>query len=155
MMRGQLTGRHVLAITLAAFGTIIAVNLFMAFKAVGTFPGLEVPNSYVASQTFDHDRNLQQALGWVVTPEYDGREMTLTIRDAQGNPAPIETLEVTVGRPTYIKDDQHPRFTYQDGAYVAPMELASGVWNIRIRATAPDGTEFRQRIDHYHGSRVK
>ena len=56
MMTRELTGRHVLVITLCAFGTIIAVNVFMAVMAVGTFPGLEVKNSYVASQTFDRDR---------------------------------------------------------------------------------------------------
>ena len=44
-MARELTGRHVLAITLTAFGVIIAVNLMMAFKAVSTFPGLETPNS--------------------------------------------------------------------------------------------------------------
>lgn len=154
-MPRQLTGKHVLAITIAAFGVIIAVNLVMAVKAVGTFPGLEVGNSYVASQRFDRDRAAQQSLGWTVTPEYDGKEMVLTIRDAQGNPAPLRDLDVTVGRPTYIRDDQRPVFTYEGGLYVAPLVLAPGVWNIHIRATAADGTEFRQRIDHYNGSRVK
>lgn len=38
-MARERTGRHVLIITLAGFGTIIAVNLLMAFMAVGTFPG--------------------------------------------------------------------------------------------------------------------
>ncbi len=45
-----LTGWHVLAMFVAGFGIIIGVNLTLAFKAVSTFPGLEVPNSYVASQ---------------------------------------------------------------------------------------------------------
>ena len=58
MMTKELTGRHVLIITLAAFGVIIAVNLVMAFLAVGSFPGLEVKNSYVASQDFDRERDL-------------------------------------------------------------------------------------------------
>jgi nitrogen fixation protein FixH len=52
----EMTGRKVLAITVSAFGVIIAVNFLLAYKAVSTFPGLEVPNSYVASQTFDADR---------------------------------------------------------------------------------------------------
>lgn len=153
-MSRELTGRHVLMITLAAFGTIIAVNLFMAFKAVGTFPGLEVRNSYVASQNFDRERNAQAALNWTVTPDYDGRELVLAIRDGQGNPAPVSTLEVTVGRPTHLREDQRPQFTYQGGLFHAPLELAPGLWNIHLTAIAPDGTVFRQRIDHYHGSRV-
>lgn len=154
-MARQLTGRHVLAITLGAFGTIIAVNIFMAIKAVGTFPGLEVANSYVASQSFDRDRASQQALGWAVTAEYDGKELALTIRDDQGRPAPVQSLDVIVGRPTVQSEDQRPDFTYQGGIFVAPLTLTSGVWNIRIHATARDGTEFRQRLDHFNGSRVK
>ena len=40
---GELTGKHVLGITVGAFTVIIAVNMLMAFKAVSTFPG---PVSY-------------------------------------------------------------------------------------------------------------
>ena len=48
-----LTGRKVFFITAGAFAVIIGVNVTMAVLAVGTFPGLEVKNSYVASQSFD------------------------------------------------------------------------------------------------------
>lgn len=155
MMRRELTGRHVLMITLAAFGTIIAVNLFMAVKAVGTFPGLEVSNSYVASQRFDDERRAQQALNWQVLAAYDGRDLTLLIRDALGNPAPVSQLAVTIGRPTHTREDQQPRFSRVDGLLRAPVTLTPGLWNIHLSATAPDGTVFRQRIDHYAGNRVK
>ncbi len=67
----ELTGRKVFAITAAFFGVIIAVNLLLAYKAVSTFPGLEVQNSYVASQTWDAERAAQQALGWDLAAEYD------------------------------------------------------------------------------------
>jgi hypothetical protein len=43
---------------------IISVNLLLAFKAVSTFPGLEVKNSYVASQGFNDRKAAQEALGW-------------------------------------------------------------------------------------------
>ena len=49
-MARELTGGKVLAITVSAFAIIIGVNVLLAFKAVSTFPGLEVENSYVASQ---------------------------------------------------------------------------------------------------------
>lgn len=150
-----LTGKHVLAITVTAFSIIIGVNVLMAVKAVGTFPGLEVANSYVASQSFDRDRAAQAALGWTVSADYDGKDLVLAIRDGQGNPARIRDLAVTVGRPTYNADDQHPQMTYRAGLYTAPMALKPGLWNIHIVATAWDGTQFRQRIDHYHGNRVE
>lgn len=154
-MKRELTGRHVLAITLSAFGVIIGVNLLMAFKAVSTFPGLETKNSYVASQRFDRDRAAQEALGWTVTPEYDGRELTLVIRDPQGNPARVKTLAATIGRPTHVRDDQTPQFAYDGGLFRAPLTLAPGNWIIHVTAEAWDGTPFRQRIDHFAGSRVK
>ncbi len=153
-MKRELTGRHVLVITLCAFGVIVGVNLLLAFMAVGTFPGLEVKNSYVASQNFDRERAAQQALRWTATPEYDGRELVLTITDESGYPAPVRDLQVTVGRPTHMRDDQNPEFTYSGGAYRAPLTLAPGLWNIHLVATAQDGTVFRQRIDHYSGNRV-
>ena len=45
-----LTGRKVLLIAVAAFAVILAANLAMLLAATGTFPGLVVKNSYVASQ---------------------------------------------------------------------------------------------------------
>lgn len=154
-MRRELTGRHVLAITLAAFGVIIAVNVLMAVLAVGTFPGLEVANSYVASQGFDRDRAAQSALGWTVTPSYDGQELTLAVTDAQGRPAPVESLSATVGRPTHKRADLTPDFRYEGGLYRARLALEPGIWNIHVVAIAPDGTAFRQRLDHFAGSVVK
>lgn len=150
----RFTGRRMLTFSVAMFGIIIAVNIVMAVKAVGTFPGLEVRNSYVASQTFDRERAAQQALGWTVTPEYDGRELTLVVRDAQGLPAPVQSLSATVGRPTHMRADQTPEFTYRGGVFHAPLSLEKGVWNIHVSAIARDGTEFRQRIDHYAGDYV-
>lgn len=154
-MRRELTGRHVLAITVAAFSVIIGVNLVMAIKAVGSFPGLEVRNSYVASQDFDRDRTAQSALHWTVTPSYDGKELTLAVTDAQGLPAQVASLEATIGRPTHERADRRPEFTYERGVFRASLNLEPGIWNIHVVATAPDGTRFRQRLDHYAGAVVK
>lgn len=154
-MTRELTGRHVLAIMLGAFGTIIAVNVFMAFQAVSTFPGLEVRNSYVASQSFDRDRAAQEKLGWTVTPDYDGKVLTVAIRDADGLPARLTDMELTIGRPTHVREDQTPLFTYENGVFRAPITLGPGAWIIHISAIAADGTPFRQRLDHFNGARIK
>lgn len=146
MMRRELTGRHVLAITLSAFGVIIAVNLLMAVLAVGSFPGLEVPNSYVASQSFDRERAAQEALGWTVAASHDGDDLLLTIRDAQGLPAAIHDLAATIGRPTHTRDDQRLDFAAEGGSFRAPVALGPGVWHLHLVAQATDGTEFRQRL---------
>ena len=145
-MEKQLTGRHVAMIFGGAFTVIIAVNLALAFNAVKTFPGLEVKNSYVASQSFDKDRAEQQALGWLVLGEAHDGEVTLSITDADGAPVEVARLEATLGRPTHIKEDTNPDFKFDGRRYVAPAELAPGNWNIRMVAVAEDGSVFRQRV---------
>lgn len=148
-MAKPLTGRKVLLITLAFFGVIIAVNVTMAVKAISTFPGLEVDNSYVASQSFDADRAAQEQLGWTVEPSYDGSQISFVVRDKAGLPAPISTLNVLVGRTTMAKDDQKPELAYAGGVWSAPLTLAPGAWLIHFEARANDGTKFRQRLDFF------
>ncbi len=144
-----LTGRKVLAIVLAAFGTIISVNLVLAYQAVNTFSGLEVQNSYVASQTFDADREAQLSLGWQVGAEVEDGLLTIAFTDESGAPVEVASLEAVVGRATHVREDQTPAFAYARGEFVAPVDLAPGNWNIRLVATAPDGTQFRQRVVLY------
>ena len=106
----EIKGQHVLAFMVGAFGLIITVNVLMAYKAVSTFPGLEVENSYVASQEFDSERKAQLALGWTLTPTYDQKlkELELAFTDADGNPVKVASLEVQVRRRTAAADDSYP-----------------------------------------------
>ena len=143
----ELKGRHVLAITVGAFGIIIGVNVVMAVQAVRTFPGLEVANGYVASQSFDAERKAQEALGWTVTPAYDGGRLTLTMTDAEGLPAQVRKLEVLVGRATEAREDRTPDFVRVAGIWEADVALARGKWMLKVVAEAPDGTIFRQRLE--------
>lgn len=146
MSEKVLTGRKVFFITASAFGVIIGVNLFMAAMAVGTFPGLETKNSYVASQNFDADRAAQLALGWAISAKVEGGELRLSILDAKGQPVAPASLTATLGRATHVGDDTTPDFVFDGRTHVAPADLAPGNWNLRLQATAADGTQFRQRI---------
>ncbi|WVX50605.1 hypothetical protein ROLI_037040 [Roseobacter fucihabitans] len=141
-----LTGRHVFMIFCAAFAVIISVNLFLAYSAVSTFPGLEVRNSYVASQQFDKNREEQTALGWSVLAQARGDDVHLSITDAEGQPVQVASLEATLGRATHVRDDQTPAFVFDGTRYVAPAQLAPGNWNLRMKARAADGTVFQQRV---------
>ncbi|WP_375229104.1 FixH family protein [Roseobacter sp. S98] len=145
-MTRELKGRHVALIFGAAFAVIIAVNLTLAFSAVKTFPGLEVRNSYVASQKFDADRAAQQALGWTVTASALGDQISLSITDREGEPVRVSALDATLGRATHVRDDQRPDFSFNGEAYVADAVLAPGNWNIRMVARQDGGAEFRQRV---------
>lgn len=146
----ELTGRMVLAITVSAFTVIIGVNLALAWFAVQTFPGLEVRNSYVASQGFNTRLHEQQALGWTSEADLTGGTLTLRITDATGRPAPVAEVSAILGRPTTEREDVIPEFTFQGGAFVAPVEADFGNWDLRISATAADGTSYDYRVGLIH-----
>lgn len=144
---GEITGRHVLGVTVGAFSLIIAVNVVMAWKAVSTFPGLEVGNSYVASQQFEERRTAQEALGWTAATAYDRGRVKVAFTDAAGKPVQVKTLDALIGRRTASRDDVTPALVWVGDHYEAEVPLARGNWLVRISATAADGTLFEQRLD--------
>lgn len=146
MAERKLTGKHVFFGFAAAFAVIIGVNLVLAYSAIKTFPGLEVKNSYVASQTFNERKAAQEGLGWEVSAHHRAGILTLAIIDPKGLPVEVADLKATVGRATHVKDDVTPDFRFDGSAYVAPVDLGDGNWNIRMIALADDGTEFKQRV---------
>lgn len=143
---GEITGRKFFLIIATFFVVIITVNIALAVSAVRTFPGLEVKNSYVASQNFDQDRAAQEALGWDVSADVQANELHLYINDATGRAVEVAELTATFGRATTVRDDQTPAFEFDGTRYVAPVDARGGNWNLRMQATAPDGTAFQQRV---------
>lgn len=142
----EIRGHHVLIGFIGAFGVIIAANVTLAVNAISTFPGLEVKNSYEASQVFDREKAAQLALGWTVTAEVDGGELRVTITDAEGRPVNPPELTGIFGKATTVKEDVTPEFTYVNGFHVAHVPASPGNWNLRMKAVAEDGTVFKQRI---------
>jgi nitrogen fixation protein FixH len=141
----EFTGRKFLAIMVGAFAVIIGVNLLLAFKAVATFPGLETKNSYVASQSFDADRAAQLALGWDVSAAVVAGQIRLSFRK-DGAPVSPEIISAVLGRATNVASDQEPVLVFDGNDFTAPVDLATGNWNLRLVAKAADGTTFKQRI---------
>lgn len=146
----ELTGRMVLAITVSAFAVIIGVNLVMAWFAIETFPGLEVENTYVASQGFNQRLREQQALGWTTDAELVGGHLTVRITDPTGAPARIASLSGILGRPTTEREDTVPQFRYEGGTYVADVDVDYGNWDLRLTGHAMDGTEYDLRVGLIH-----
>jgi nitrogen fixation protein FixH len=142
----EITGRQVLIGFVGAFGIIVAANLTLAFNAVSTFPGLEVKNSYAASQVFDRNKAAQLALEWTVSAEVVGGELRLSITDAEGRPVNPPELTGIFGKATHVKADVTPEFAYVNGVHVAQVPATPGNWNFRMKAVAEDGTLFQQRI---------
>jgi nitrogen fixation protein FixH len=145
--RRPLTGRLVLLIAAGAFLFMLIPNIILTVFAVDTFSGLVVPNSYVASQSFDRDRNAQLALGWTVGIAHENGAVRVTIVDAAGSTVRPEMLSVTVGRPTTTRDDRTLALAETPTGYAAEVDLAPGGWRAEIVATAADGTRFHQSRD--------
>lgn len=141
----EIKGWHVLTGFVLAFGVIIAVNLTLAFNAVKTFPGLEVKNSYVASQSFDADRTAQTALGWDVSARVADGTLRLEILQ-NGRPVEPQIEQAVFGRATSVAQDQTPAFIFDGTAFTAPVDAPDGNWNLRLKARALNGTLFQQRI---------
>lgn len=149
---GQFSGRHAAVVFVHTFGTIITVNLFMAYSAVSTFPGLEVKNGYIASQSFDQRRAAQIALGWSAEAVLDGDRLAVRIKDAEGRPVQAGTVQALVGRSTSNRDDFTPELAFDGTAYVANATLAPGKWIMHLRAVSLDGQPFEQRLQVRRGS---
>jgi nitrogen fixation protein FixH len=146
-MQRELTGRHVLIIAVGAFGIIIAVNIALAWAAVATFPGIEVSNGYVASQTFEAERQAQERLGWTADTRLDGETLRVVFTGPEGQPAEVASVEAVFGRATEAIDDQVPAFVrVRQATFEAPVVASRGQWVLHLKAHAADGTLFQQRV---------
>lgn len=132
--RGVITGRKVLLIAVAAFGVVIAANLALLFSATGTFPGLVVKNSYVASQNWNRTVAAQRATGWQVSVGYETGALGITVGDRDGAPVPGLDVSAVIGRPASQAGDRRLALTERDGRYVADLDLAPGLWRVEIEA---------------------
>jgi len=137
--KGKLTGRKVLLIALVAFGIILAANLTMMFAATGTFPGLVVKNSYVASQEWNDRVAAQQATGWQIAIGYDDTTLEIGVQDDTGKAAPGLTVTAFVGRPANDSDDRKVTFVESVDGYLADLALAPGMWRIDAIVAGPGG----------------
>lgn len=142
----ELKGRTVLMITVAAFGVVVAANMSLLYAALDSFPGLEVKNSYVASQSFDRERAAQEALGWNTAVAYDNGSLQLDIRESSGLMAEPALLVASIGRTTHTRDDQVLVLERKDDSRIAQLSLEPGLWLLRIDAETADGVAYSRRI---------
>ena len=141
------TGWHMLSVVILFFGTIIAVNLVMAFAATGTFPGLVVENSYVASQHYDEllaKARAQEKHGWKPTLTAEGGTLRFALADAEGRPVSSLLVGAHVGRPSTTREDRSIAFTSAGDGYTALEPLPPGLWEVDLEATRLGETVFRQ-----------
>lgn len=143
----QFTGTHMLVTILCFFGVIIAVNLTLAYFASGTWTGLVVKNSYVASQQYNEklaEVRRQQDTGWSSQFDYSGEKAQFALLAREGNMLRGFDVKARFSRPTHENEDRDLVMTEGANGYETAVSLAPGVWNVEVTATGSDDRGYRK-----------
>jgi nitrogen fixation protein FixH len=139
MMTQRFTGWHMLATMVAFFGVVIAVNMTMMSIARGSFGGIVVDNSYVASQEFNgwlDAAQAQEELGWSAASAITAEGRVLVT--VAGTPEPL-AVTATARHPLGRLPDQALTFhRISAGHYVSTQALPEGRWTLRLQLAAAD-----------------
>lgn len=142
-MRKSFSGWHMTAILVGGFAVVFAVNILMATIAIGSFGGVVVENSYVASQKFNGwlaESEAENRLGWKATVRRggDGRlEVTTT-------GTPPETEVIAELRHPLGKNDtlQWKLAPAGEGSYASGDAVPEGRWLVRLTLSG-DGEQMK------------
>lgn len=138
--KGQFTGWHMLAIMVAFFTVIIAVNLTMAFFARSSWTGMVVDNTYIASQQFNEkaaEGRAQAALGWRSELTIADGMVRYRLTDGAGDMVAATRVTATFRRPAHASDDRDIVLTRQaDASFSAAVELGDGPWIVEVESEA-------------------
>jgi nitrogen fixation protein FixH len=141
------TGWHMTTIMVAFFGTIITVNVLMAYLASSSWSGMLSKNTYVASQDFN--KNAARAREWA----REGLKGDLSVADGmvryrlQGPAdilAGIDHVEAIFHRPVGDKQDFSIKLARQSDHFAAPGSLAAGPWIVDLAAIHQGELVFHQ-----------
>lgn len=144
------TGWHMLGAMVLFFGTIITVNLIMAWNATHSWSGLVVPNTYVASQEFNGKVAEAKALaasGLEGSLAIEGGRVSYRVADAKGEPLVADDVSAVFKRPVDERED----FTLAlrpagQGLFAAERDIPAGQWIVDI-STKQDGRKvFHQTL---------
>ncbi|TBW37181.1 nitrogen fixation protein FixH [Siculibacillus lacustris] len=150
----RLTGRHVLAILVGCFGIVFAVNGYMLYRAVSSFPGTVTESSYRDSQHFNDEiaaARAQAARGWKVSAtavrDADGRAvLRVEARDATGAPIQGLAFKATLQHPANRALDRHVAMAAVAGGSGlfegAATDVAPGKWDLVLEGDGAEGREF-------------
>lgn len=147
----RLTGRHVLFILVGAFAIVFAVNGYMIWRAVGSFPGTVTDSSFRDSQRFNGEiaaAKAQAERGWRVDVKTaraaDGKMVvTLVADDRDGHPltgvAFRARLEHPADRSRDHKIELAPVVGASDRFEGRAEGVAAGKWGLVIEGEGASG----------------
>jgi nitrogen fixation protein FixH len=144
------TGWHMTGVMVLFFGTIIGVNLVMAWNASNSWSGLVVPNTYVASQQFNAKVAEARALaesGIEGSLAAAGGRVVYRLRDATGAPLEADDVSAVFKRPV----DERKDFTLAlpatgPGTFAAAYAVPAGQWVVDISTKRNGEKLFHQTV---------
>jgi nitrogen fixation protein FixH len=144
------TGWHMTGVMVLFFGTIITVNMIMAWNASHSWSGLVVQNTYVASQQFNAKVAEARALA------ASGIEGSLTIGDgrvayrvvdAKGMPVLADDVMAVFKRPVDERKDFSVALAAAgQGLFVATRDVPAGQWVVDISTKREGAKVFHQTV---------
>ena len=148
----RLKGWHVLAITVAFFAVIFAVNIGMAVIAVKTFSGMQTEKPYENGLAFNHDiadAEAQIERHWAVT-EHITRDaegfvtVKSTFRDDKALAIGGLDVTTTLKAPMNAKLDHAVSLVDRGGgAYDGKVEAQAGQWDVETIARRNNEIVYR------------
>ncbi|MFK0382647.1 FixH family protein [Agrobacterium sp. NPDC090273] len=146
------TGWHMLGVMVLFFGTIITVNMIMAWNAVSSWSGLVVQNTYVASQQFNgkaEAAKARAASGIEGRLSVDRNGMRYEIFHPQTGPVETDTVTAHFRRPV----GEHQNFDMEltpvsTGVFTGSHDVLPGQWIVEVIAVK-DG-----RVIVHEGTRI-
>lgn len=145
----EFTGWHMFTIICMFFGTIITVNMILAFNAGSTWTGLVVKNTYVASQIFNEETEKleqQRALGWSSDLKYQDAQLRLQLTDNKGALITGANVYAKIGNPVHETNDHMVSFTQIGEFYVVENNLENGLWQIDLQVQTKDGLTWNKAV---------
>jgi nitrogen fixation protein FixH len=137
-MTREFTGRDMLFLMIAFFAVVVSVNMAMAVIASGSWTGLVVKNSYVASQQFNEktaELERSAAMNVHASLAYQIGEVVVQLNDSSGAMLNANTLTLRIGRPSYDGEDRSLAMSCSaDGTCRAQAVLGPGIWSGEVEA---------------------
>jgi nitrogen fixation protein FixH len=155
-MTRTLTGRDVLLWLVVVFGLVFAVNAAFIVASVRTYRGEDEQKPYLQGVEYNHtlaERAKQAALGWKASIGAsrlaDGRaRIAVSLLQSDGTPM---THTVLVGELRHPADEHRDLALtlHETGAGEYQVDIAgvaSGAWDVIIKASGPQPFEASRRL---------
>lgn len=141
------TGWHMFWIMIAFFGTIISVNVTMAYLANSSWSGMLSKNTYVASQDFN--KNADKAREWAREGfkgdvRLEGGKVSYRLEGPADVLAAVDHIEASFHRPVGDKQDFVITLLRDGDTFSAVHALATGPWIVDFAAVRDGEVVFHE-----------